>query len=135
MAKRPEIWKRRRARLLIDSDLTGVGISGRAFPLAAWSAAVGVDNKTATPIRLEAGARARGGAVRGRRDSARNTHIKGVRLRTPRTGISLFKCFLAGYHEGLHLMLGAELRRRVPLGTRQRAVLVAAVAPARFRAP
>ena len=67
-AKREEIWIRRRERRLIDSDLTGVGISGRAAPLAAQSAAVGVDNKTATPVhrRLEAGARARRGALRGR---------------------------------------------------------------------
>ena len=35
-----EIWKRRQARLLIDDELSGVGISGRAAPLATQSAAV-----------------------------------------------------------------------------------------------
>ena len=36
-AFRVEIWKHRRARLLIDDELTGVGIARRAAPLAASS--------------------------------------------------------------------------------------------------
>jgi hypothetical protein len=35
VTKREEVWIRRREHLLIDSDLTGVGISGGAASLAA----------------------------------------------------------------------------------------------------
>ena len=42
-ANRVEIWIRRREQLLIEDELTGVGISGRAGPLAAARAAVVVD--------------------------------------------------------------------------------------------
>ena len=37
VAKRGEIWIRRRERLLIEEELTGVGIARRAAPLAASS--------------------------------------------------------------------------------------------------
>ena len=43
VAMRVEIWIRRRERLLIEDKLAGVGIAGRAAPLAAQSAAVVVD--------------------------------------------------------------------------------------------
>ena len=59
VAKGIEIWIRRREQLLIEDELTSVGISGRAGPLAAARAAVVVDT-----IDLETGARARRGAIR-----------------------------------------------------------------------
>ena len=58
-ANSAEIWIRRREQLLIEDELTGVSISGRAARITAASAAVGVGITF-----LEAGARARRRAIR-----------------------------------------------------------------------
>ena len=100
-AFREEIWKCRRARLLIESNLTGVGISGRAAPLAATSAAVVVEGAA-----LEACAGACRSAILWRRRRRQDgadflrrhaliAHINAMRKRPSRTALVQFLCMLA----------------------------------------
>ena len=115
-AIRVEIWIRRRERLLIEDELTSVGISGRAAPITATSATVVVNTKF-----IDASARARGGASRRRRRPrrqgfsnvlGRKAHIRTMRLRTTRTPISLDRRKLALDHENFFLMRRAGRRQR-----------------------